>query len=192
MIATLKTARLPACRVIKSILIRPVLSAGRCVGILNGSIAARGFSIRSSGWATRVPENFAESTGKKRWISWRPGCKADPAAVWRRVDLALFLCRQYGGGEPIRRLPLFHRLGTSRLDQTICSAAAGAGWQKQCGELPGCPPENAADAELIVAWGINIKVTNVHFWQYVTAARKKGGRLLVIDPYRNQTGKVGG
>ncbi len=85
--------------------------------------------------------------------------------------------------------PLFHKLATSQLDQTICSAAAGAGWQKQCGNIPGCPPENAADAELIVAWGINIKVTNVHFWQYVAAARKKGGKLLVIDPYRNQTVK---
>jgi len=85
--------------------------------------------------------------------------------------------------------PLFHRLGTSQLDQTICSAASGAGWQKQCGDLPGCPPENAADAELIVAWGINIRVTNVHFWQYVAAARKNGARLLCVDPYRNQTVK---
>jgi anaerobic selenocysteine-containing dehydrogenase len=85
--------------------------------------------------------------------------------------------------------PLFHKLGTSHLDQTICSAAAGAGWEKQCENVPGCPPENAADAELIVAWGINIKVTNVHFWQYVSAARKRGGKLLVIDPYCNQTGK---
>ena len=85
--------------------------------------------------------------------------------------------------------PLFHRLGTSQLDRTICSAASNAGWSKQCGELPGCPPENAADAELIIAWGINIKVTNVHFWQYVAAARKKGARLLVIDPYRNQTAR---
>jgi anaerobic selenocysteine-containing dehydrogenase len=85
--------------------------------------------------------------------------------------------------------PLFHKLAASQLDQTICSAAAGAGWQKQCGNIPGCPPENAADAELIVAWGINIKVTNVHFWQYVAAARKNGAKLLVIDPYRNQTVK---
>jgi len=86
--------------------------------------------------------------------------------------------------------PLFHRLGASQLDQTICSAAAGAGWTEQCGETPGCPPENAADAELIVAWGINLRVTNVHFWQYVAAARKNGGRLLVIDPYRNETAKA--
>ncbi len=86
--------------------------------------------------------------------------------------------------------PLFHRLAASQLDQTICSAAAGAGWAEQCGETPGCPPENAADAELIVAWGINPRVTNVHFWQYIAAARKNGGRLLVIDPYRNETAKA--
>ncbi len=85
--------------------------------------------------------------------------------------------------------PLFHKLGTSQLDQTICTAAARAGWEKQCGDIPGCPPENAADAELIIAWGINIKVSNVHFWQYVSSARKNGARLLVIDPYRNQTVK---
>jgi anaerobic selenocysteine-containing dehydrogenase len=86
--------------------------------------------------------------------------------------------------------PFFHRLGASQLDQTICSAAAGAGWSCQCGDIPGCPPENAADAQLIVAWGINIKVTNIHFQQYVAAARKKGGRLLVIDPYCNATART--
>jgi anaerobic selenocysteine-containing dehydrogenase len=85
--------------------------------------------------------------------------------------------------------PLFHRLGASRLDQTICFGAAGAGWSQQCGEIPGCPPENAVEAELIVAWGINIKVSNCHFWPHVAAARKNGGRLLVIDPYRNETAR---
>ncbi|GAB6193293.1 molybdopterin-containing oxidoreductase family protein [Desulfocastanea catecholica] len=135
------------------------------------------------------------------------------AGQFRRIDWAEALdilaarleeTRQQYGGEAIlpysyagnmgavnrfAGYPLFHRLGTSQLDQTICSAASGAGWRKQCGDLPGCPPENGADAELIVAWGINIKVTNVHFWQYVAAARKNGARLLCIDPYRNQTVK---
>lgn len=85
--------------------------------------------------------------------------------------------------------PLFHKLGASQLQQTICSAAAGAGWAKQCGDLPGCPPENCLDAKLIVAWGINIKVSNIHFWQYISKARKNGAKLVVIDPYRNQTGR---
>ncbi len=85
--------------------------------------------------------------------------------------------------------PFFHRIGASRLEQTICSTTARAGWQKQCGSRPGTPPEVAEDASLIVAWGINMKVTNVHFWQYVRKAQKKGAKLIVIDPYRNITGK---
>jgi len=86
--------------------------------------------------------------------------------------------------------PLFHKLGASRLDQTICSATAGAGWSYHCTDMPGTPPENCRQARLIIAWGINIKVSNVHFWQYVAAARKRGGRLVVIDPYCNQTART--
>lgn len=85
--------------------------------------------------------------------------------------------------------PLFHKLGTLQLDQTICSAAAVAGWNSHCSGIPGTPPENAAESDLIIAWGINVKVSNVHFWQYITTARKKGAKLVVIDPYRNQTAK---
>ena len=84
----------------------------------------------------------------------------------------------------------FHRLGALRLDQTICSVTAGAAWARHCGTAPGSPPETAAASDLIVAWGINIKVTNVHFWPIVAEARKKGGRLLVVDPYRNATGRA--
>jgi len=82
---------------------------------------------------------------------------------------------------------LFNKLGTSKLGQTICSAASDAGWKKQCDPLPGCPPENAAEAKVIIIWGINVKVSNIHFWQYVTTAKKNGARVVVIDPYRNQT-----
>jgi len=94
------------------------------------------------------------------------------------------LLSRYGG------YPLFHKLGMSRLLGTICSSAAGSGWDKQCGNLPGCPPENCLDSELIVCWGINAKITNVHFWRLVVAARKNGAKLLVIDPYRNDTGRL--
>jgi len=83
----------------------------------------------------------------------------------------------------------FYRLGASQLDQTICSATAGAGWRKHCGSLPGSPPEKALDADLIICWGSNCKVTNVHFWHYVVRAKKGGCKVLVIDPYRSLTAK---
>ena len=85
---------------------------------------------------------------------------------------------------------LYHKIGASRLNETICSAAAGAGWDMHLQGVPGSPPELARGADLIVAWGINLKVTNIHFWQYVVAARKRGARLLVIDPYQGETAKA--
>ena len=85
--------------------------------------------------------------------------------------------------------PLFHKIGASRLEQTICAATARAGWVNVCGKVGGTPPERAEEAELIVIWGMNVKVSNLHFWPYVVEARKRGARLLVIDPYRNDTAR---
>lgn len=85
--------------------------------------------------------------------------------------------------------PLFHKMGALQTQQTICSAAASGGWKMICGEGGGSPPSVAEAAKLIIAWGINIRVSNVHFWRYVKKARAAGGRLLVIDPYRNATAR---
>lgn len=84
--------------------------------------------------------------------------------------------------------PLFHKIGATRIEQTICSAAAVAGWKKQCGSTPGSPAEKVIDSDLVICWGINAKVTNVHFWQMVVQAKKQGAKLVVIDPYKNSTG----
>jgi anaerobic selenocysteine-containing dehydrogenase len=85
--------------------------------------------------------------------------------------------------------PLFHKIGTSRLEQTICSVTAKSGWQMICGEVGGTPPERVEDADLIVIWGLNAVVSNLHFWAMVKRARQRGARLVVIDPYRNATAR---
>ena len=86
--------------------------------------------------------------------------------------------------------PFFHRYGASRLKQTICSTAAKAGWSQHYGSRPAPPPEKALDAQLIIAWGINIRISNIHFWPLVMQARRRGARFVVIDPYRNETAAV--
>ncbi len=86
--------------------------------------------------------------------------------------------------------PFFHKIGATRIKQTICSASAGAGWKKQCHDTPGSPPEKVLDAKVVVCWGINAKVTSLHFWKLVMDARKRGAKLVVIDPYRNSTGRM--
>ena len=86
--------------------------------------------------------------------------------------------------------PFFHTYGASRLKRTICSTAAKAGWALHYGGNPGSPPEKALDADVIVAWGINIKVTNIHFMPLVVKARRAGARFIVIDPYENITAQA--
>jgi len=86
--------------------------------------------------------------------------------------------------------PFFHRFGASRLNRTICSTAAKSGWALHYGSDPHSPPDKALDADLIVAWGINAKVTNIHFMPLVVAARRRGAKFIVIDPYRNITAEA--
>ena len=84
----------------------------------------------------------------------------------------------------------FHRLGASRLDRTICSAAGGAALLLSQGVKLGTEPEQFAHSKLIIAWGANILGTNVHLWPFIVEARRKGAKFYVIDPVRNRTSKT--
>src|ERR1700704_972921 len=81
----------------------------------------------------------------------------------------------------------FHRLGASRLDRTICSAAGGAALTASLGNRYATEPEQFRHAKLILAWGANIHGTNVHLWPFIVEARRNGAKLVVIDPVRTRT-----
>jgi anaerobic selenocysteine-containing dehydrogenase len=82
----------------------------------------------------------------------------------------------------------FHRLGASRLDRTICSAAGAAGMTEALGLRYATEPEQFRHSKLILAWGANILGTNVHLWPFIVEARRNGAKLYTIDPRRNRTG----
>ena len=84
----------------------------------------------------------------------------------------------------------FHRLGASRLDRTICSAAGTVGMTDALGFRYGVEPEQFRHAKLILAWGANILGTNVHLWPFIVEARRNGAKFYTIDPYQNRTGKL--
>jgi anaerobic selenocysteine-containing dehydrogenase len=84
----------------------------------------------------------------------------------------------------------FHRLGATRLDRTICSAAGGAGLMATLGNRYGTEPEQFSKAKFIIAWGANIHGTNVHLWPFIVEARRNGAKLVVIDPVRTRTAAV--
>jgi anaerobic selenocysteine-containing dehydrogenase len=84
----------------------------------------------------------------------------------------------------------FHRLGASRLDRTICSAAGSAGMIATLGLKTGTELEQFPHAKFIIAWGANIHGTNVHAWPFIVEARRNGAKLIVIDPVRTRTAAV--
>ncbi|RQX54723.1 hypothetical protein DLJ57_07975 [Micromonospora chalcea] len=74
---------------------------------------------------------------------------------------------------------LFAHLGASRLDTTICTAAARAALRSLYGASVGFEPESIVEAELIVLWGANPLVTNLHLWPFVQQARERGVNVQV-------------
>ncbi len=84
----------------------------------------------------------------------------------------------------------FNRMGASRLARTICSEAGFEGYLYTLGAAEGMLPEDFAHARLILIWGSNTLTSNQHLWPFVQAARKAGGRVLVIDPAKTRTAQA--
>ncbi|MGO9426976.1 MAG: molybdopterin-dependent oxidoreductase [Steroidobacteraceae bacterium] len=81
----------------------------------------------------------------------------------------------------------FHRLGASLLDRTICASAGSAGHKVTLGSRVGIDMELAEEAQLIIFWGCNAITSSVHFWARAQQAKRRGARLIAIDPYRSLT-----
>jgi len=80
--------------------------------------------------------------------------------------------------------PFFHRLGASRLDRTICSPAKEVGWKVVMGETAAPHPDEVAESDLVILWGINAVATNIHFLHGVNRAKQKGATVWLIDTYQ--------
>jgi anaerobic selenocysteine-containing dehydrogenase len=81
----------------------------------------------------------------------------------------------------------FHRLGASLLDRTICASAGKAGWAAAIGASVGMDFEQYVNSRLILIWGSNPLASNLHFWTRAQEAKRRGAKLVAIDPYRSAT-----
>ncbi|HDR8929488.1 molybdopterin-containing oxidoreductase family protein [Burkholderia vietnamiensis] len=81
----------------------------------------------------------------------------------------------------------FHKIGASRLERTICAAAGAAGLRYTYGGNIGMHLEHFEESELILIWGANPIASSLHFWTRAQEAKRRGARLVAIDPYRSLT-----
>ncbi|GAB0056415.1 Formate dehydrogenase H [Candidatus Magnetaquicoccaceae bacterium FCR-1] len=82
------------------------------------------------------------------------------------------------------------RAGFSRLDGNICYAIGWAGWRAGVGLAIGPDPVEIAQSDLPILWGINAASTHITLMGHVKQARRNGAKLVVVDPYRNQTARL--
>ena len=84
----------------------------------------------------------------------------------------------------------FHALGASTLARTICAGGL-YGALAYSDVFFGFAPEGLVNSKLIIFWASNPLNTGFHVWPLVQAARRRGARVITIDPYRSRTARAG-
>jgi len=81
---------------------------------------------------------------------------------------------------------LFTRLKALRLARTVCAAPSASAVLGLYGKMPGIALPDYELAKLIVLWGVNPSVSGIHLVPYVLEAKKRGAKLVVVDPRRTR------
>jgi anaerobic selenocysteine-containing dehydrogenase len=85
---------------------------------------------------------------------------------------------------------VMNALGASNLERTICATAGYVGTAMAHGISPEVDPEEWPNARYLLVWGWNPLSTAPHLWRKLLDARKRGARLVVVDPFRSRTARV--
>ncbi len=83
----------------------------------------------------------------------------------------------------------FAKLGATVCERTFCGEGSATAWALTHGPSGGVDPESFVHSKYIIIWGCNSVSTNLHHWHFVEDARKKGAKVIVIDPYKSRTAK---
>ncbi|TYQ14389.1 UNVERIFIED_ORG: anaerobic selenocysteine-containing dehydrogenase [Gordonia westfalica J30] len=83
----------------------------------------------------------------------------------------------------------FNRLGSTVAEKTYCESGSSTAWHMTVGATGGLDVESMAHSKYIIVWGMNMTSTNLHGWPFILAAKKKGAKVVVIDPVRTRTAR---
>ena len=136
-----------------------------------------------------------KGSGQFERISWDAALDeihARTSGVMRRWGPQAVMPLNYAGPHGLlaydsMSLRFFYKLGATNLwRRALCGGVRAEAWAGMYGGAPGCPPEFAQDAQLNVVWGNNATVANLHLVRCCRIAKRKGGKLAVVDPLRTK------
>ncbi len=105
-------------------------------------------------------------------------------AIWPYFYAGTMGWAQRGAAHRLR-----HALGYSGQKETICIAIAHAGWKAGFGVVRGIDSREIEQSDLILVWGGNPVHTQINVMTHIAKARKRGAKLVVVDPYETPTAK---
>lgn len=135
--------------------------------------------------------------GGGQWtrITWDEAI-AEIAMRWRAIvaehGAAAILPYSYSGTLGLVQMAvssarLWNRLGASRLQRSICGAAAEMAVETTLGLRHSPAYDDLTHSRLIILWGHNPASTAPHVMPAVRAAQRAGAELIVIDPRRTRS-----
>jgi anaerobic selenocysteine-containing dehydrogenase len=80
--------------------------------------------------------------------------------------------------------------GVTELYGSLCWGAGIEAQKWDFGDAYGHEPEDILNSKNIIIWGRNVARTNMHFYEKLLEAKKKGAKIYVIDPLYNATAKI--
>lgn len=135
----------------------------------------------------------AKGEGRFERISWPEALtrvREGVSAVIERHGAQAVLPLNYAGPHGMlaydsMSLRFFHRLGASKLDRSpLCGGIRSTAYASVFGATPGTPLQQVSRAKLIIVWGNNATVCNLHLIRQINQAKRAGAKLVVIDPRR--------
>ncbi|QOR66650.1 molybdopterin-dependent oxidoreductase [Cytobacillus suaedae] len=80
--------------------------------------------------------------------------------------------------------------GVTELTGSICWGAGIEAQKWDFGNSWSHAPEDILNSKHVIIWGRNVVRTNMHLYQYLLEVKKKGTKIIVIDPIFNATSKI--
>ncbi len=79
----------------------------------------------------------------------------------------------------------FYKLGATQLNRPpMCAGVRSLSYASLFGKTVAMPAEQTEHSDLIILWGVNTTTSYLHLMKIVNKARKKGAKIIVIDPKR--------
>lgn len=145
----------------------------------------------------RILNPLKKENGEWKKISWDEALDiaADKLKTTKEEygSTSIFYYQGFGARTALRILNRrFFNLfgGVSTLYGTVCGGIGQAGHELDLGERISHDPFDHLNSNVIIIWGRNPAVTDVHLWKILRKARKNGSLLIVIDPVKTDTAKM--